>query len=46
VPIILRDIEGKTYEEIATILELGLGTTKSRISRARGLLKEKLKNYF
>lgn len=46
VPIILRDIEGCTYEEIANILELGLGTTKSRISRARGLLKEKLKNYF
>jgi RNA polymerase sigma-70 factor (ECF subfamily) len=46
VPIILRDIEGKSYEEIAKILELGLGTTKSRISRARGLLKEKLKQYF
>lgn len=45
-PIILRDIEGKTYDEIAEILELGLGTTKSRISRARGLLKEKLKHYF
>jgi RNA polymerase sigma-70 factor (ECF subfamily) len=45
-PVILRDIEGKTYEEIATILDLGLGTTKSRISRARGLLREKLKNYF
>ncbi len=46
VPIILRDVEGKTYDEIAEILELGLGTTKSRISRARGLLKEKLKHYF
>ena len=46
VPVILRDIEGRTYEEIANILELGLGTTKSRISRARGLLREKLKNYF
>src|SRR5688500_531147 len=46
VPVILRDIEGKTYEEIASILELGLGTTKSRISRARGLLKEKLRKYF
>lgn len=46
VPVILRDIEGRTYEEIAAILELGLGTTKSRISRARALLKEKLRNYF
>jgi len=46
VPVILRDVEGKTYEEIAVILELGLGTTKSRISRARALLKEKLRNYF
>lgn len=45
-PIVLRDVEGKSYEEVAQILELGLGTTKSRISRARGLLKEKLKNYF
>lgn len=45
-PIVLREIEGKSYEEIAQILELGLGTTKSRISRARGLLKEKLKHYF
>jgi RNA polymerase sigma-70 factor (ECF subfamily) len=46
VPIVLRDIEGKSYDEVAGILELGLGTTKSRISRARGLLKEKLKHYF
>jgi RNA polymerase sigma-70 factor (ECF subfamily) len=45
-PIVLRDVEGKSYDEIAQILELGLGTTKSRISRARGLLKEKLKHYF
>ena len=45
-PIILREIENKTYEEIAQVLGLGLGTTKSRISRARNLLKEKLKNYF
>ncbi|MGD9587490.1 MAG: RNA polymerase sigma factor [Pyrinomonadaceae bacterium] len=46
VPIILRDVEGRTYDEIAEILELGLGTTKSRISRGRGLLKEKLRHYF
>jgi RNA polymerase sigma-70 factor (ECF subfamily) len=44
-PIILRDIEGKSYDEIAEILKLGLGTTKSRISRARALLKEKLKGH-
>jgi RNA polymerase sigma-70 factor, ECF subfamily len=44
-PIILRDVEGRTYEEIAAIMELGLGTTKSRISRGRGLLKDKLKGY-
>lgn len=45
VPVVLRDIEGRTYEEIAEIMELGLGTTKSRISRGRGLLKEKLQKY-
>ncbi len=45
-PIILRDVEGKSYDEVAQILKLGLGTTKSRISRARGLLKEKLRHYF
>jgi RNA polymerase sigma-70 factor, ECF subfamily len=45
IPIILRDIEGRSYDEVAEIMGLGLGTTKSRISRARGLLKEKLKDY-
>jgi RNA polymerase sigma-70 factor, ECF subfamily len=44
-PIVLREIEEKSYDEIAAILGLGLGTTKSRINRARGLLKEKLRNY-
>ena len=46
IPIILREIEEKTYEEIAEILELGLGTTKSRISRGRGLLRDKMAEYF
>ncbi len=46
VPVVLRDIEGRSYDEIAQILQLGLGTTKSRISRGRGLLKEKLEHYF
>lgn len=44
-PIVLREIEELSYEEIARILGLGLGTTKSRISRARALLREKLKYY-
>ena len=45
IPVVLRDIDGRTYEEIAEIMELGLGTTKSRISRGRALLKEKLQHY-
>jgi RNA polymerase sigma-70 factor, ECF subfamily len=45
IPIILRDIEGLSYDEVASVMGLGLGTTKSRINRARGLLKEKLKGY-
>ena len=45
VPVVLRDVEGRTYEEIAEIMQLGLGTTKSRISRGRALLRDKLQNY-
>ncbi|HEY8563833.1 MAG TPA: sigma-70 family RNA polymerase sigma factor [Pyrinomonadaceae bacterium] len=44
-PIVLREIQELSYEEIAQILGLGLGTTKSRISRARALLRDKLKQY-
>ncbi len=40
--IILRDIQGKTYSEVANILKLNIGTVKSRISRARQSLKEEL----
>lgn len=42
VPIILRDIEEMSYDEISQVLEIELGTTKSRINRARGMLREKL----
>lgn len=45
IPIILRDVEGRSYEEVAELMQLGLGTTKSRISRGRGLLREKLIGY-
>ncbi len=45
-PLVLRDVEGKSYEEISRILETSEGTVKSRISRARGLLRDKLRAYF
>lgn len=38
--IILRDIEGMSYQDIADILETELGTVKSRINRARASLRE------
>ncbi|WP_372368597.1 sigma-70 family RNA polymerase sigma factor [Candidatus Uabimicrobium sp. HlEnr_7] len=40
--IILRDIEGMSYEEMQEILECPIGTVRSRIHRARNLVKEKL----
>jgi RNA polymerase sigma-70 factor, ECF subfamily len=39
-PVVLRDIEEWSYEEIALSLRLPLGTVKSRIARGRGQLKE------
>ena len=43
--ILLCDIEGFTYEEIAKIIDIPIGTVRSRLHRARNMLKEKLKNY-
>lgn len=40
--IILRDIKGYSYDEIADILEVSIGTVKSRIARARSQLKNSI----
>jgi len=43
--IVLREIEGMAYEEIAEITGVSLGTVKSRIARARSRLQSQLQNY-
>ncbi|MCG8319232.1 MAG: sigma-70 family RNA polymerase sigma factor [Cytophagales bacterium] len=43
--IILCDLEGFTYEEMAKILNIPIGTVRSRLHRARNLLKDRLKLY-
>ena len=43
--IIMRDIHGYSYDEIADVLNVNVGTIKSRISRGREKLREKLSNF-
>ena len=43
--ILLSDIEGFTYEEISKIIDIPIGTVRSRLHRARNMLKEKLYTY-
>jgi len=43
--VILRDIEGFAYEEIAEILDVNLGTVKSRLMRGRAQLKIRLTSF-
>lgn len=40
--LVLREIDGRSYQEIAGITELQLGTVRSRISRAREALRQKM----
>ena len=43
--ILLCDVEGFTYEEISKIVDVPIGTVRSRLHRARNMLKDKLYTY-
>lgn len=45
IAIILADLEGFSYEEIAKITDIPIGTVRSRLFRARNLMKESLREY-
>jgi RNA polymerase sigma-70 factor, ECF subfamily len=43
--VVLRDIEDLSYEEIADVLQVSLGTVKSRLMRGREALRKRLESY-
>ena len=45
IPVVLSDVEGLSYAEIAEVLELPVGTVKSRLFRGRRRLQQRLYEY-
>src|SRR5579863_9828692 len=43
-PVLLCDLEGKTYSEAAALLDCPVGTVRSRLNRARSILVDKLRS--
>jgi RNA polymerase sigma-70 factor (ECF subfamily) len=43
--VLLCDVEGFTYEEIANMLDVPIGTIRSRLHRGRNLLRASLEDY-
>ena len=41
--VVLADVQGMSYEEIATVMSTSLGTVKSRVSRGRGKVRDYLR---
>lgn len=45
IPIALREIQGLSYDEISNITKTSIGTVKSRIARARTMIKDRINKY-
>lgn len=45
IPIALREIQGLSYDEISNVTKTSIGTVKSRIARARAMIKDRINKY-